>query len=445
MSQSVQQSLLSRVVKAGSWTIFGNVVSQALRFGGNLLLTRLLFPEAFGLMAIGQSVLVGVHLLSDVGLSQSVVRSHRGHEPHFLDTIFTLQIFKGALVMLIMVVASDIAARGYSQPALRQLMPAMGLAAFIQGFSSTKVALINRKIEAQRLIFLELGSQLAGLLTMVGWAALWPSAWALVAGNFASTICMVLCSHLALKGHRNTFAFDKSVVREVWRFGGWVMISSAVTFFAGEGRNLINASLVTPKVIALMVLSSTLALIVWNVIQQVSGRVLFPAYSEVWRERPQNLPSVVERSRRIQLLGGCLVACIFALAGDRIIAAFYDPRYRAAGILLQIQAVGTIFMFLISSYTGVLWAIARPGVSTVLLAVQVAVMTALTYIGFWIGGPMGMICGAALMGLVMYPINALVFARFGLWQPRTDAIPIAVGLALAAYVYFFGAWAGVSL
>lgn len=440
MSVSTVPSLLNRVVKAGSWTLIGNVASQALRFGSNLVLTRLLFPEAFGLMAIAQSILMGANLLSDVGLFQSVVRSARGHEPAFLNSVWTLQVMKGLLMMLGMTAVSAIVAKGYHQPALVWLLPGLGLGSAIGGFGSMKVALVNRKIEVGRLTAIDLGSQLLGIFVMILWAWLFPTPWALVGGNLASSLAKTVASHLFLHGPRDRFAWDPTVLREIWTFGGWVMMSSTVAFLSGEGRNLLNAALVDAKVIGLLVLSTNLSLVIWNAIQQVSGRVLFPAFAEIWRERPHNLSAAVERARRLQLLGGCAVAIIFALAGDRLIGWFYDPRYRSAGAILQIQAVGTCFSFLSASYSGVLWAIGRPGLSTVLLAAQVIIMTVLTVAGVILAGPIGLVVGASFAGVLTYVVCSLVYRRLGLFQPKTDWLPILLGVLLTVYVYKFGSW-----
>ena len=48
----------------------GNV----LRLLSNLLLTRLLFPEVFGLMAIVQVFLGGLQMFSDIGLKTSIIQ-----------------------------------------------------------------------------------------------------------------------------------------------------------------------------------------------------------------------------------------------------------------------------------------------------------------------------------------------------------------------------------
>src|SRR5664280_1625218 len=85
-------SLRLRVMRSGGITAVGYAANQLLRFGGNLVLTRLLFPEAFGVMAIMQAVVLGVTMLSDVGITQSIVLHQRGAEPGFVNTAWTIQI-----------------------------------------------------------------------------------------------------------------------------------------------------------------------------------------------------------------------------------------------------------------------------------------------------------------------------------------------------------------
>ncbi len=438
-----RQSLSRRILRSGSWTVFGSLASQALRFGGNLVLTRLLFPEAFGLMAIAQAILMAARLFSDVGLMQGVVRSSRGHEPRYLDTVWTLDILKGSLIVLAMTALGAPVARAYHQPALAGLLPAMGAAALISSFASTKIALVNRRLELGRLTTLELGSQVVGLVVMIVWARLSPSPWALVAGNWASAFSMMLASHLTLPGQRNRFALDREVIREVLAFGSWVMLSSSVTFLVGEGSNLLNAALVGAKMVGFLGISTALVMVSWSLIQSLSGRVLFAAYSEIWRSRPHDLGRAVERARRLQILGVAAVAMLLAVAGDRLVDLVYDKRYHAVGALLQIQAVGTVFKIVVSSYAGVPWAIGRPGLNTLMLTVEATILFVLLWAGYHLGGVVGLVTGGALMGIFMYPFNALVYRSLGLFQPRTDAWAFAAGAALAGWVWHFGLWRSV--
>ena len=72
---SSSQSLRKRVLLAGALNIGSIVASQVIRLGGNLIITRLLLPEMFGLMAIATTVSVLLLLLSDVGLRQNIIQS----------------------------------------------------------------------------------------------------------------------------------------------------------------------------------------------------------------------------------------------------------------------------------------------------------------------------------------------------------------------------------
>ena len=88
-------SLKALAMRGSLWIMGGYGMSQALRMGCNLILTRLLFPEAFGLMTLVNTVLIGLGMFSDVGTNQSVIQNERGEDPAFLNTAWTIHIIRG--------------------------------------------------------------------------------------------------------------------------------------------------------------------------------------------------------------------------------------------------------------------------------------------------------------------------------------------------------------
>ena len=80
MADRAPLTLKQRIFAAGGWTVAGFGLSQALRFGTSLLMTRLLVPEMFGVMAIANMIMIGLAMFSDIGLRQNVVQSKRGAE-----------------------------------------------------------------------------------------------------------------------------------------------------------------------------------------------------------------------------------------------------------------------------------------------------------------------------------------------------------------------------
>ena len=438
------EGLRSRVLRAGSWTIVGVALGQILRFGSNLVLTRLLFPEAFGIMAILTAVLVGVAMLSDVGLSMSIVRSKRGSDVAYMNTVWTMQIIKGVLVALGLWLAARFVGSAYDQPLLAEMLPALGLVALLNGFNSTKADLATREMRVAAPILLGLLAQVVGVTIMIGVALLKPTPWALLAGNVASAAVSMAGSHLMLPGPTNRLAWDVAAARDVAHFGGWIMLGSAVAYFAGDGTQLVRAALVDLRLLGLLGLASAMSIAAWSIIQQVAGRVLFPAYAEVWRHDPDRQASVVERARRVQLIAGGLFSIAMVIAGPAIVGLLYDARYADAGLVLQVQSAGMMVTLLSASYFGVLHARGRPGLSTAILACQVTINVACMLIGAKIAGGAGVVAGSALSGWIFYPINAWAYYKVGLWQPRTDLPMLIAAFIVSAWVAINGDWSVAS-
>jgi O-antigen/teichoic acid export membrane protein len=422
--------LRQRVFQAGAWTAAGYGASQLLRFGSNLIMTRLLFPEAFGLMAIVQSVLIGVTMLSDMAASQSVIRSRSGANPTFLNTAWTIQILQGTLVSLVLLIGAGPIAAHFGQPMLADLLRVAALIALTAAFNSSKIAIAQRNVEVKRLTAIDIGSLALSLVASILLAWHDPTPFALVQGNLIGAIAKLAASHLLLHGPRNRLAWDRGVARSVLSFGSKVMLSSIVTFMAGEGSRLLSANLVSVKLLALMGLASTLNLIAWRAIQQLSGRVLFPAYAEVLREDPGRLSRVLERTRLVQIVPALCVSVAFAFLGPFIVGVLYDQRYADTGLILQISAVGSITGILSGSYSGVLWAMNRVGLGTILLSIQVALQWSGMLLGDHLAGPLGVVVGNTVGIMLNYPVTAIAYGRLGLWHRRID-IPV---LLLAAVV-----------
>jgi hypothetical protein len=87
-------SLGSRASYAAAWSLVGFGGGEVVRLGGNLILQRLLFPEAFGLMVIANVLLQGLMLFPDLGIGPSIVQNQQG-------TINRLRWHKPSATMLI--------------------------------------------------------------------------------------------------------------------------------------------------------------------------------------------------------------------------------------------------------------------------------------------------------------------------------------------------------
>ena len=435
MSSKVTRTLKQRVLQSGSWTLVGYAVNQALRMGGNLILTRLLFPEAFGMMAIFQAVNYGVHMFSDVGVGPSIIQKARGNEPEFLNTAWTIQIIRGMLAWASLCALAIPVSRIYGEPLLAIMLPIAGFNAIIGGFNSTKLHTASRNMEAARVTLIEIGSYTVGLFCTVLFAWLLKSVWALVWGSVLTVFLQMVASHVALHGSNNKFAWDKDALHHLRGFGRWILLSSALTYLSVEGARLLIGGMLDMRQLALYTLASTLSLMFWQAMQLIASRVFFPAYAEVHRTNPHNLKQVLFKARLTVILPTWGLAVVFVFFGSQIMSLLYDERYHQSGIILEQLAAGTLIACVWGSYSGVLMALGKVATTTALTAIQIVCQLALMFIGYHFGGGAGLIMGLATANWVVYPFYAYTMLRNGIWQPKLDLILLAASVLIVGLAW----------
>ena len=133
------ESLQGAAIRSSIWTIGGYGASQLIRLGSSLVLTRLLFPEIFGIVALVSVFHQGLAMFSDIGIGPAIVQSPDGDDWTFLQTAWTLQAIRGAVLWVAACAIAVPLASFYDQPIVLWLLPVSGFGAVIAGFESTAV------------------------------------------------------------------------------------------------------------------------------------------------------------------------------------------------------------------------------------------------------------------------------------------------------------------
>lgn len=350
-------SLKTLAIRGALWTLGSYVISQFLRFGSNILLSRLLFPELFGLMTIVNILIVGLQLFSDIGVGTSIIQNKRGNEPVFLNTAWTLQVMRGIALWLGCLLIAFPAAQFYREPQLLWLIPVVGLTTIISGFNSTSLFSLNRDINLGKLTLFHLTIQIVSLAVTLTWAWLSPSLWALVGGSIVSALLEMVWSHRLMPGLTNRFAWEWEAAQSIFSFGKWIFISTALTFLAEQADRLILGRLIPFELLGVYGIAFTFADMPRQITMAVSSKVFFPTFAKM-----TDLPRSEFRAKILKNREPILVAIAFGIAtmvclGDRLILLVYDQRYAQAAWMLPILALGIWPRILTQTIDQVLFAI----------------------------------------------------------------------------------------
>ena len=312
---------------------------QAIRLGKSLILSRLLFPEAYGVMAIVWAVLYALDMLSDVGISPAVIRSQRGDEPNFLNTAWTAKAIRGAVLCAVAVAMAYPISVFYKQPDLSLFVAIAGLTTLLDGFCSTNVYSCQRNMDYSKVTLLELSHEIVGLLVTLTWAYLYPSAWALLGGAVVSRIYLVAASHILLPGIKNQFHWDPKAFHELLHFGKWIFFSSVVYLIYAQGDRMLLGKYLDATTLGVYSIAIMLSESVANVVNKLNTSVLYPALSRVANSELHRLQAVFYRTRLGTDALMVIPIGILIVIGENLVHILYDSRYSEAGWMFQILCV----------------------------------------------------------------------------------------------------------
>ena len=338
-SSSASVSLRGLAIGAAKLELIAYVFGQALRFCSGLVLSRLLFPEAFGLSVIVGLVSQGLAMVSNVGASQSVVQSPRGDESVFLDTAFTLLSARGCMLWIVATLMAYPLAFMLHEPELSTLIPVGSLGVMIGGFSSTSIVTLRRHLRVRPLIVIEVTSQLLTFITNVLLAMAFRSVWGLIVGGLVGTVYSTAASHFLKVGYRNKFRWDRESWLEIYRYGRWIQASSFLSFVSSQADKFLIAHYMTMGVLGVYNYAVMLADALSAAVVRVTHGVLFPVFSQIHREDPDGLVDTYYRVRqRVDILS-IFPLGVLASSSQEIIDLLFDSRYTSAGWMLQALCV----------------------------------------------------------------------------------------------------------
>jgi O-antigen/teichoic acid export membrane protein len=450
-----RKPLKERMLRAGSWTVFAYGCTLVLRLASSLIMTRLLAPEAFGLIAIVVTIGMVASLLSDIGIRQAIVHSKHGDEALMLNTAWTMQILRGLTIWLLCcLVALGLHAAGsagwltvgsvYASPELPLLLALGTLHTVIMGFDTTKRFTADRRIDQKRVVLIELAAMFIGVAVTITLGWFMRSVWAIVIGGAVGSSCAVAAGHLWLHGQPNRLAWDRAFARQIFGFGKWILASSLLYVLANNGDKLLLGVWVAPAVLGCYAIGQNLAMILEMAVGRVFSQVAAPAFGDVMRSSPERLREVYLRMRLpFDLMFISAAGFMFAV-GPWLVALMYDPRYAEAGTILQILS----FMLVFSRYgvsTSAYLALQAPQASAVMNLVRVVAFFIVVPLAYRLFGVHGAYWAIALHPLAAVPVIWWYDRRFGLASWRHEVLTLAVwpvGWALGAGFVTVAHWLG---
>ncbi|WP_317931348.1 oligosaccharide flippase family protein [Halioxenophilus sp. WMMB6] len=338
--------MLSRLLKSNLvWLLLSIGGGQFIRLLGNLVLTRLLVPEMFGLMALVNSFIMGLAMFSDVGIRGSIINNSNSHKAEFYNTAWTLQIIRGGLLYFIVLIFAFPLSKFYDIEQLPALLAVAGSVALLHGLMPTKMFWQMKELNLRRLSMIEIGSQVLGMFFLIGLSWYFRSVWALVFGSLITVMIALLMNSTLIPGACNRLHWNKQYFHEIFRYGRWILLSSGSMFLILQGDRLVMGKYFSLELLGIYSIAINFSMLINDTGEKVASKYLFPHYRKIVERGPEAIHRIRGFRNKGMLLGtlGCLP---LMLGGQWLVEFLYKDNYHDAGWMLQILTLSAIFRLL---------------------------------------------------------------------------------------------------
>lgn len=403
------------------------VIANVLRALSSVVLTRLLVPEVFGISGVIASVIFAFGMVSDLGFQAFVVRHPEGDKPRFLDTIWTMAVLRSVILTCAAFALAPTIAGLFGKPELTPLIEVSALVFIIEGVASLTLLTALRHRMVLRLSLLELTALIVQILLSFALAYVWRNYWAILVSMLVGSAFKTLLSYVLFPNSLRKPAFDRRYIRELWGFARFVTGSSIITLLLLQSDKFALGRLMSLDDFGFYILAGNLAAAPLAFTTAYASRVLFPTYSQAWRDGEDNLRALFYAKRRLPSLLYCFATGGLIGCAPLVIAVLYDPRYAMSAIYLQILAIAPLFA--LASYSGNETLTATGHIKATFQAnlAKLVWFCVAGPAGYALGGVMGLVLAVGLMEIPPVILKWTQMHRLKFLDLRQELLFLAAG------------------
>ena len=339
----VDDGSLGPSVKSGiAWSILTFALTKGLALVSLLVLTRLLVPSEFGLVAAVSVVLSLIELTTDLGMGQAVIYEQEKGTGERIDVAFTINIALTALMTVAVAAAAPQIASFFHQSEHVGLFRLASLDIFLTGLGGVHDGLLLRDLRFRTRIVTEVVGAIARAGVGVTLALLGFGAASLVWGMLAGTAAWAAALWWRT-GFRPTLRYHRAIAATIVPYGigaSLLQLFAQITttidvtvvgrVLGGEALGLYSVAFRLPS------------LLLENIANQVS-LVAFPALSRKRVMDSAGVGAATGKLVRYQSLYALPLAALLAVEAEPIVETLFSAKWReASGVFAAVSVMSAI-------------------------------------------------------------------------------------------------------
>lgn len=414
--------------------ICSHVAQLLLRIVSSMIVTRLLSPDAYGVIGIVTSISYILIMVSDMGLRAYIIRhEHAGDE--LLQSVWTVRFIRNVVIFAIMFIGAGFFASLYNAPNIALAIRVCAAPFLIDACSSLAGITTERRRGVVRLTVIEFSRFLLVTASTIIAAYFLRNYWAIVLSMFVGSLFSLIVSYTLLKGPPVRFRLEAEHVRDLWSFWRIIIPSSIITLILTQTNTIVMARFFPLEELGKFTIALTLSSAVLGVSSEYVMRVFFPRFAEANRIAVENSKRLYYSARRSVMLFFAFGIGGLIGGGELLIRILYNDEYLGTGVYLSLLCLAPLARLSTMSAEQAIITRGFIGVALNANMIRLAWIAIAGPLAYIYAGPLALIAAFCLAEVAAIPYFFWHLKRFDLLKIREELFLAAAMLAGAAIGY----------
>lgn len=403
------ETLNQRARTATKWSLLAEVIARTIAPITQLVLARLLAPEAFGMVATVVMVVSFAEMISDSGFQKYLVQHEFKHQKALYrsaNVSFWSSLTLAVVLLGVIALWRDPIAVFVGNPGLGMPLLVAAFSIPLTVVSSTQQALFRRALEYKKVLPIRILSAVVPLVVTVPLAIIGLEHWALIWGIIAGAVFNAT-AFTVISPWKPSFYYRFSLLRKMLSFSAWTLLESLSIWLTVWSSTFIASALLNLTELGLFRQPATVVTSVFAVVTSATTPILFASLARLQGDRP----SFKLFFYRFQFNVALVILPIGVLAfffRDVITRVALGSQWDDAALMFGLWSFSTSLVIVLSHYYSEAYrALGRPRVSMYSQLIYMAISIPILV---WAGnqGFVTFVVAANLVRLVMIASNQII-------------------------------------
>ena len=400
-------NLRQRAAKGVVWSVIQKWGRAAVSIVTFVILSRLLAPEAFGLVALASAFTVFIELFLDQGFGAAIVQRVE-LEPEHLDTAFWINILTGILLTVGLIAVSGFVAAIFEEPRLAAVLRWLSISFVLSALSSTQISILQRKLAFKNLAARSLVATVVGGTVGIGMAFAGFGVWSLVGQALVTNLAGAIVLWRA-SDWRPGFNVSMKHYKELFNFGVSIVGNHALTVMIRRSDDLLIGYFLGPTMLGFYTIGYHLLVVIIRLVTEVTNSVAFPTFSRI-QHQPERLQRAFYKVTRYTSLFAFPVFIGLATLAPELVPAIFGEKWAPSIPVMQVLSMIGILQSVLFFNGSVIKASGKPSWQLGIMLLNAI----FSVIGFLVAVRWGIVAVAAsfvIVGYLLAPVSYIAVRR----------------------------------